>query len=329
VGTAQVDGCTFINNQAVNSAGAILAEEVNVAIDGSTFEGNHTDGIGGAIYLTAEMTMAGDEVPAAVITGSTFRANSAGTDGGAIVSERDLEIRRSKFQQNRSEAGGAIQLAGPVGFEFENSVFAENIAIAGAVLAAEELRNSSVDFCTFYGNRNSNETGAAIEAPAGLASLTLTNNIFANTIGLVTGFTNDVTVSASNNLVTPGVVIGDGSGQMEGDADFLDPPRGDFRLASGDNVEGQAMGDVSVDIRGAARPQGSGRDIGAYEFTPNEDRDGDRVPDIMESTDDSDGDGTPDYLDGDNNDFEFTDINADGQINAVDIQLVINAVLGV
>lgn len=321
-------GCTFANNSTGGSGGAIRTEEVSLAIEGSTFEGNRAGGSGGAISAMATIIMGGDEPPSLTIVDSIFRSNFAVGMGGAVSSDNPLDIRRTIFLSNSSDSGGAIHQGAHGDFQIENALFAYNSAAnGGAIGIGTQETASSIRFCTFYRNVATGAGASAISIFSGLSGLTLSDTIFSEVIVPAFETGPQIAVTASDNLVSAGILIGDGSGQTEGEAVFLDPSRGDFRLADAANVEGLAGGTIADDIRGITRPVGSGRDIGAFEFTPDEDRDGDRIPDILEGPGDSDNDGVPDYIDFDTDAFEFGDVNADGQVNAVDIQSVINAVL--
>ena len=95
-GTCIITGCTFANNTVTHgSGGAIFNFEGNLTVTGSTFTGNHAEGIeldgyGGAIYSSGNLT----------VTGSTFTGNVA-KYGGAIYNWLlPIEVHFNRFYDN-------------------------------------------------------------------------------------------------------------------------------------------------------------------------------------------------------------------------------------
>jgi hypothetical protein len=137
---------------------------------------------------------------------------------------------------------------------------------------------------------------------------------------------------------------------------FCAPEYGDFRLqAASPCVNTGEVTSVTLDMRGL--PRVGAPDLGAYERQAVEDWDEDSIPDDTEGMDDTDGDGLPDYQDDDSDNdgipdatdgtYDFDDdgipnfqdadsgtpvvgdINGDGEINAVDVQMAVNGALGI
>ena len=104
-----------------------------------------------------------------------------------------------------------------------------------------------------------------------------TNNICKNNIavnGLI-GIGRDnpgVGVTFDNNLAYNNTVANfnnaDAAHNLSQDPLFIDPVNGDFRLLASSALinAGATIADVTIDILGVIRPQGSGYDIGAYEY---------------------------------------------------------------
>ncbi len=116
----RISSCTFANNRATNSGGAIGNEGGTITIASCSFYNNRTlNSLGGAIEHDSGTT---------VITTSTFSANSSGTDGGAIATDGEgLGIFNSTFSANTAnESGGAID--SPSAVDIINVTFTGNVA---------------------------------------------------------------------------------------------------------------------------------------------------------------------------------------------------------
>jgi predicted outer membrane repeat protein len=106
-----INGCTFVQNDAVNSVGgggggAISVGGGDVTVTNSTFTDNHTFFQGGAIR-SHRLASASSHIPVVTITGSTFQSNSAiFLDGGAIFSDGDVFAVNSTITENSVVVGG-------------------------------------------------------------------------------------------------------------------------------------------------------------------------------------------------------------------------------
>ena len=102
-------GLTIRNGAAGGSGGGIADAGTVLTIRNSTFEGNHAEGEGGAIYAT-------DNGAAITLENVTLSANRANESGGAFSSEGGMHtIRNSTITGNVADddaAGGATQGGG-------------------------------------------------------------------------------------------------------------------------------------------------------------------------------------------------------------------------
>lgn len=183
--TLFVQNLTFINGVATEgdmavAGGAILAFGP-VVVEGSRFNNNTALEEGGAIAVGGPYSIE--------IERSTFVGNSTGTLGGAIFASVGVEgvsITSSTFSKNTAVHGGAVYDTGSV--NIINSTFVGNRATGttgegGAILA----RGGTVSFSTFLNNTASapldgeDIPGEAIylEAESDSPDLDLTANIFA------------------------------------------------------------------------------------------------------------------------------------------------------
>lgn len=316
--------CTFRNNHASLSAGAVAVGESTPVIENCRFVDNTADEAG-AIYC-------GNNFSRPVISGCLFAGNKAVNRGGAISTFGGaLTIRDSTFANNEGGMGGGF---------------------GGAIFNA--FNEATLTNCVFYGNRSAGNGGAIHssgipydEGPARALVILEHCTFFGNSAGAAGAALSNATVNfiMRNSIVwgnTPRsiqsvgfdnifqVEFSDiqggfaGSSVIDQDPLFVDAVNGDFRLQQGSPCidTGASAYAPATDILGVARPQGLGFDRGAYE-SPY-------------SRADVDGDGTVDAADVQlviNGALGLTptpncDLNRDGVINATDVQLVINAALG-
>ncbi len=201
--------CQFVDNRG-SEGGAICAEDADIDIRQSTFEGNEATVAGGAIYVH------NDRTAALTIEDSTFAKNKAwGTKefkavectsvltsnatelsrgtGGAIFANSPLsiDIRASAFVQNAGcNGGGAIALlqrnvsleenADQAAFSVSGAIFQENVAYCGS-------QRDALDFVYF--RRGCSKGGALVyealdETPA---SWRFTNSSFLGNRAIVGG----------------------------------------------------------------------------------------------------------------------------------------------
>lgn len=292
VGTLTITGGVFDRNTADYGGGAINNDDRGTAsIERSIFKGNFAGEYGGAIYnygtLTVTETTFGGE--------DYWDGNHTPGDGGAIyISSGTATITASKFVRNRTWSrrggeGGAIDADAdsPVlverSFFYLNSADSQGGAIAGRVLVVNS---------TFYGNRA--EYGGAIygQGDAKVLFSTIADNTATEAYGGLTNVTIKNSIVARNSapddancdpwdIVAEGVNLTDDEscpGFIQVDTDQLGladtpEPDGTLPLLSTSLALGAAVdctdfsGDpVTTDQRGTSRPEGGACDAGAYEL---------------------------------------------------------------
>ncbi len=110
-GTLTLDGAVLRDNRAKTDPlvpagrGAALLNLGTATVRDATFEGNRSDGRGGAVYTA--------EGAALDVLGTSFTANTSLTDsGGALASAGTTRLTLVSFVKNKAENGGAIDVVG-------------------------------------------------------------------------------------------------------------------------------------------------------------------------------------------------------------------------
>lgn len=260
-GSVSITNCNIINNFGYFGGGGIYNSQGTVTVTNSTLTGNSTAAIGGGIlngYPDATML---------TVTNSTLADNISGSAGGGIYHYSGVAtVVNSTVSNNRTAHGAGIFAFGPIVVTF--STIANNLVNSGWV-----------------------GEGSGIHVAG--SSATLKANIFAFPSG-VAGAVNCKVVSGS--LISSGYNLSDDAScatslTQPGDRNST-PARLDSRglqdnggptqtialLGSSPAVDAipvSACTDttgapVTTDQRGVTRPQGSGCDIGAFEFSPTQ-----------------------------------------------------------
>jgi hypothetical protein len=195
--------------------------------------------------------------------GSTLIALSGETAGlGGATANRGstLVIERSSVE------GGdpAITVGFSSSFEISNSVFLNQGSNNGWFSVNGNAANtSSVRFSTFY-------NGVLKCGTTGTGFFVSTNNIFVNArVGAPPDTATGSRCTHSYDLVRPQTTSLAGPGNLLGaEPKWVNPLSGDFHLESTSAAIDAAdpAATEAVDFDGTARPQGAGRDIGAFEF---------------------------------------------------------------
>ena len=223
-----VVNCTFTNNQAyTDGAGMYNCNASCPSIRNCVFESNAGVERGGGI---------GNRASSPIISACMFLDNHAYSGGAGI----------------HNDTGASPQII--------NCVFARNIGYGGGSGILNEFdSNPLVVNCVFAGNASENSGGAIASL---VSSPTVINCI------LWGNAPDEIQSSDGNPVVTYSDVQGGypGDGNMDEDPQFLS---GRFSLSPESLCidAGTADRAPNNDIRGVARPQGNGWDMGAYEST--------------------------------------------------------------
>jgi len=147
-GSLTVKNCTFTENQASRSGGAISFVSKNdiLTVSSSTFTKNQANVDGGAIYSHEGIT---------TVSTSTFTQNQVNRYGGAIDSYK-LIISSSTFTKNQGKEGGAIS---SYKLTISKSTFTKNQATKNGG-AIESRGKGNVNSCTFTSNKAMKKGGA-------------------------------------------------------------------------------------------------------------------------------------------------------------------------
>lgn len=310
VATTQVANCLFEDNSATAGGGSYLDVGSTATFNNCQFVDNAGNNSGGGLWA---------EVGASVsLVDCEFTGNAAAYAAGlGLAPTAFAEVNRCAFRSNTAqEHGGAIyNLNGDI--SIVNSVFYGNTADAGGAILNDASATLGIVNSTFYGNNATDNDPAgtqdAIEEGVGGAvyAVIVTESpatpapVIHNSILWGDGpdeiYTYYYTPRSGKQLLSPVVTFSNveggyaGEGNINADPRFIAPATGNLRLqaASPCRDSAAAVSAPEVDIEGAARPQGAGFDMGAYEYQ-----------------------------------FSVYDINRSGKVDAVDVQLVINAALG-
>ncbi len=235
-----------------------------MAVSNVTFSDNHCT-YGGSIRSNGGTL---------TVTDSTFAGNRASAGGGAIysVNSADVTVSGSAFLDNRADEGGGID-ASDSSLAVTNSTFSGNTANTSGGGIWSSVYSLAVSNSTFVGNQAGSVEGSFGPAIAyDTPTVNLSNNLLYGNLpsGVCTGSQHNN--SGSNNLADDATC--DDAGFTQSDSIQLGWPGyyGGSTLSI-PLLEGSAGIDAgsssacpAVDQRGVIRPQGSGCDVGAFEY---------------------------------------------------------------
>jgi CSLREA domain-containing protein len=281
-----------------SSGGAVYNDTGNVTIEKCQFESNNTTaaGSGGALY--------NDNDGAMDVHRSTF-TNNTGKRGGAIWNYGSLTVTDSTFENNSAEerGGGIYNNLNADGLTIENSTFTGNTTTdyGGGAIYNEAQAQATITNSTFYGN-SAGGSGGGIYSYS-LTYNVITNSTFFDNGGSISGEGGGLHIMGT--LFIYNTIIANSTGGYDCWWNYIDSPIsirnlitnnapspnscGTPYLTSGPMLQsladnggytetmalmsaspainaGHAVHCPDVDQRSLARPQGSGCDIGAYEY---------------------------------------------------------------
>lgn len=241
-------------------SGAILNQTATMTIVDSQFIDNTGLGVGaGAIHTFEDTT----------IIGSLFIGNQSSYQGGAIRSDTNLEITNSTFTQNSADGNGGAISASPWDtskfLKLTNVTIVDNHANDGGGGVYLSSRGNYI-----YQNTEIHNSIIALNNAGFTYGQDLEDyraeytSLGGNIIGNVTG-------ARWNSSLPETDIIGNHNSPVDPFLDSLADNGGPTKtmalLPISPAIDaGLLTGAPSVDQRGIARPQGSGIDIGAYEF---------------------------------------------------------------
>jgi len=226
-----IKNCTFTSNSATYYGGGICNWNSSPEVQNCTFTSNSAGDHGGGIC--------NESYSSPIITNCTFTSNSVSVSngyGGGIFSESysNPTITNCAFTLNSAYQGGGV-MNGSSNPTITNCTFTLNSASNGGSGIYNNASSPIIKNSIIYGNSG--------------------GNIFKDDWSFPT-----VTYSCIQGGYT-------GTGNIATDPLFVNAP-GDVHLQAGSPCKdtGTSVGAPSVDLDGISRPQGSGYDMGAYEF---------------------------------------------------------------
>ncbi|MBI4557343.1 MAG: right-handed parallel beta-helix repeat-containing protein, partial [Candidatus Hydrogenedentes bacterium] len=282
-----INHCKFGENKAYYGGGAIANRpEGGVVVTDCTFEDN-----AGAIssYGTAQISRCNfaSNSPGAIgatgtvtLEGCSFRGNNTptGSGGAAAFWQALVMIRDCSFFDNSAVTAGAVLFSNGTGGEVINCLFSQNTAERSGAVGVGTIRcdddgncgGPAIVFtnCTFAANVATGELGGGAARSPKVAMFR--NCIFWDNVPDQITDPNPPLDEQFRLRVEYSLVEGgwEGIGNLDADPLFIDSSNGDLRLRAGSPAidAGTLDGAPEVDIRGVARPQGAGVDMGAYEY---------------------------------------------------------------
>ena len=169
--------CSFIENSAARGgaidvySGSSYSDEQKYSDNGSTFEGNSSNGSGGAVYTSRDASFVGSifkdntaknggaiylakvyVAPTVTTSNVTFTGNSATANGGAVYVGTDATYTDGEAVLTDGEITGAIN----------GSTFEENSAVNGGAICVEITKSTAVEGeAVLYGSTFNKNTASS------------------------------------------------------------------------------------------------------------------------------------------------------------------------
>jgi CSLREA domain-containing protein len=288
----EVTNVLALGNAALFRASAFFVQDSSVVLQNVVFEAN--------VALTTDIVTAFRAIDStSLLEDIVISDHLSGQTNGLFVTGGNLSLHRCRIEGNQP-SGGSVVVIEAAQFAVEQCLFKDNLMTGGEraiqIRSGAEGRLVNV---TFSGNRNTSNVGAALRVDN--AELDVIHATFAegqpigSDVFVFAGPGESATLRLINSLLVgvrcqqggAGTLIAVGSLSTEiGCTQVITPPEllpiepltsldsfeDTYPLAAGSlalDAAGDCVGDygVSVDQRGAARPQGAAGacDVGAYE----------------------------------------------------------------
>ncbi len=251
-----ITNCNISNNHVSYSTAALYCTDTTINIENS----NINENIGHGIYLSSSFC----NIENCAFYNNSLTGNSV--IGGAAISlsgQGVANISKCIFSGNSSQVSGGAIYAGFSNLTISNSLFCKNVTngSGGGIFSNlyEPAMYPRILNCTFVNNR-ADDKGGAIRSLCGVANVI--NCICWN--NLPNEISGDAVVSYTDIM---GGFIGDGNISL--DPVFISPTNYSLKPTSPCIDKASSIGAPNSDIEGNIRPQGTGYDMGAYEYTMN------------------------------------------------------------
>ncbi|MBK8442404.1 MAG: right-handed parallel beta-helix repeat-containing protein [Sphingobacteriales bacterium] len=242
--------------------GGIYTYYATNTIANNTLSGNSASGYGGGIYTSFATN---------TIANNTLSGNSAGNGGGIYTNYSTNTITNNSLSGNTAGNGGGIYAHEHTN-TFTNNTLLGNSAGNGGGIYLDADMSGIANFTNniFWGNQKGGSSivaGADYYNNLAMVTVTFTNNLLQLASGTYTDANyNNLGTQSGNIFETDPLFVNaadiDGADNLHRTADD-----GLFLQSTSPAINaGTATGAPATDILGTARPQGTGIDMGAYEW---------------------------------------------------------------